>query len=138
MVHQQGATVDREPAHRDVWSAAGGCQADKYVLLDTTRLDVFAMDAFTLRWVKVELTVGIDPHSRCDRAAVDADVDEVDRRDFGGVRAFQPAAVPAPGGFVAVSRCSVRVGGAGGQARRAGRGASAGDSRGRSREDLCI
>jgi hypothetical protein len=29
---------------------------DEYVLLDTTRLDVFAMDPVTLRWVQAELT----------------------------------------------------------------------------------
>ena len=30
----------------------------EYLLLDTTRLDVFAMDPVTLRWVQAELTVG--------------------------------------------------------------------------------
>jgi transposase InsO family protein len=37
----------------------------EYLLLDTTRLDVFAMDAITLRWVQAELTVGIDLYTRC-------------------------------------------------------------------------
>jgi hypothetical protein len=34
-------------------------------LLDTTRLDVFAMDAVTLRWVQAELTVRLDLYTRC-------------------------------------------------------------------------
>ena len=37
----------------------------EYVLLDTTPLDVFAMEALTLRWVRVELTVALDLYSRC-------------------------------------------------------------------------
>ena len=36
----------------------------EYLLLDTTTLDVFAMDAVTLRWVGVELTVAVDLFSR--------------------------------------------------------------------------
>ena len=36
----------------------------EYVLLDTTRLDVFAMEPVTLRWVSVELTVAMDLYSR--------------------------------------------------------------------------
>ncbi|HJQ45766.1 MAG TPA: integrase [Amycolatopsis sp.] len=37
----------------------------EYLLLDTTRLDVFAMDAVTLRWVQAELTVSLDLYTRC-------------------------------------------------------------------------
>lgn len=37
----------------------------EYLLMDTTHLDVFAMDPHTLRWVGVELTVGMDWYSRC-------------------------------------------------------------------------
>jgi transposase InsO family protein len=37
----------------------------EYLLMDTTPLDVFAMDPHTLRWVGVELTVGMDWYSRC-------------------------------------------------------------------------
>jgi transposase InsO family protein len=37
----------------------------EYMLMDTTRLDVFAMDPQTLRWVGVDLTVGMDWYSRC-------------------------------------------------------------------------
>jgi len=37
----------------------------EYVLMDTTRLDVYAMDPDTLRWVPVDLTVAMDWYSRC-------------------------------------------------------------------------
>ena len=37
----------------------------EYLLLDTTRLDVFAMEPLTLRWVNLELTVALDLYSRC-------------------------------------------------------------------------
>ncbi|KPM50210.1 integrase [Frankia sp. R43] len=37
----------------------------EYVLVDTTGLDVFAMEPLTLRWVRVELTVALDLYSRC-------------------------------------------------------------------------
>jgi transposase InsO family protein len=37
----------------------------EYLLLDTTRLDVFAMEPVTLRWVRAELTIAIDLYSRC-------------------------------------------------------------------------
>jgi transposase InsO family protein len=37
----------------------------EYLLMDTTRLDVFAMDPQTLRWLGVDLTVGMDWYSRC-------------------------------------------------------------------------
>jgi transposase InsO family protein len=37
----------------------------EFVLLDTTPLDVFAMEPLTLRWVRVELTVALDLYSRC-------------------------------------------------------------------------
>jgi putative transposase len=37
----------------------------EYVVLDTTPLDVFAMEPITLRWVPVELTVAMDLYSRC-------------------------------------------------------------------------
>ncbi len=33
--------------------------------MDTTRLDVFAVDPVTLRWVQAELTVGMDWYTRC-------------------------------------------------------------------------
>jgi transposase InsO family protein len=37
----------------------------EFVLLDTTPLDVFAMEPLTLRWVRVELTIALDLCSRC-------------------------------------------------------------------------
>jgi len=37
----------------------------EYVVLDTTPLDVFAMEPVTLRWVPVELTVAMDLFDRC-------------------------------------------------------------------------
>jgi transposase InsO family protein len=37
----------------------------EYVILDTTPLDVFALDPKTLRWVRVELTVAMDWYTRC-------------------------------------------------------------------------
>ncbi|WP_328765376.1 MULTISPECIES: helix-turn-helix domain-containing protein [unclassified Streptomyces] len=37
----------------------------EYVLMDSTRLDVFAFDPFTLRWVQAELTVAMDWYTRC-------------------------------------------------------------------------
>jgi transposase InsO family protein len=36
----------------------------EYLLLDTTTLDVFAMDPVTLRWVGLELTIAVDLYSR--------------------------------------------------------------------------
>jgi transposase InsO family protein len=37
----------------------------EYMLIDTTRLDVFALDPVSLRWVQAELTVGMDWYTRC-------------------------------------------------------------------------
>ncbi len=37
----------------------------EYVLMDTTRLDVFALDPMTLKWVNCELTVAMDWYTRC-------------------------------------------------------------------------
>ncbi|MGW4517705.1 helix-turn-helix domain-containing protein [Streptomyces sp. NPDC004393] len=37
----------------------------EYLLMDTTRLDVFAFDPLTLRWVQAELTVAMDWYTRC-------------------------------------------------------------------------
>lgn len=37
----------------------------EYLLMDSTRLDVFAMDPLTLRWIQAELTVGMDWYTRC-------------------------------------------------------------------------
>ncbi len=37
----------------------------EYVLMDTTRLDVFALDPVTLRWMQAELTIAMDWYTRC-------------------------------------------------------------------------
>lgn len=37
----------------------------QYLLMDSTRLDVFGLDPMTLRWVQVELTVAMDWYTRC-------------------------------------------------------------------------
>ncbi|KZS67291.1 transposase [Mycobacterium kansasii] len=37
----------------------------EYLLMDTTRLDVFALDPVTLQWVQAELTIGMDWYTRC-------------------------------------------------------------------------
>ncbi|MBT2458636.1 DDE-type integrase/transposase/recombinase [Streptomyces sp. ISL-86] len=37
----------------------------EYIVLDTNRLDVFAMEPVTCRWVQCELTVAMDLYSRC-------------------------------------------------------------------------
>ncbi|WP_041297794.1 Mu transposase C-terminal domain-containing protein [Mycobacterium sp. MOTT36Y] len=37
----------------------------EYLVMDSTRLDVFALDPITLKWVSVELTVAMDWYTRC-------------------------------------------------------------------------
>lgn len=37
----------------------------EFLVMDTTRLDVFALDPITLKWVNVELTVAMDWYTRC-------------------------------------------------------------------------
>lgn len=37
----------------------------EYLILDTTRLDVFGLDPTTMRWMQVELTVAMDWYTRC-------------------------------------------------------------------------
>jgi transposase InsO family protein len=37
----------------------------EYLVMDSTRLDVFALDPVTLKWVCVELTVAMDWYTRC-------------------------------------------------------------------------
>ncbi|WP_405885627.1 helix-turn-helix domain-containing protein [Streptomyces sp. NBC_01136] len=37
----------------------------EYLLMDTTRLDVFAFDPLTLKWVQAELSIGMDWYTRC-------------------------------------------------------------------------
>jgi transposase InsO family protein len=62
-----GGKARREIAGRPA-APYGRLQATRpgeYLLLDTTRLDVFAMDPVTLRWVQCELTAGMDLYDRC-------------------------------------------------------------------------
>lgn len=40
-------------------------RAGQYILLDTSPLDVFAMDPLTLRWVGMQLTLALDLGTRC-------------------------------------------------------------------------
>jgi len=58
--------------NRDIADRPGGAygklrptRPGEYLLMDTTRLDVFALDPVTLRWVQAELTVGMDWYTRC-------------------------------------------------------------------------
>ena len=58
--------------NRDIASRPGGVygkllptRPGEYLLMDTTRLDVFALDPMTLRWVQAELTVAMDWYTRC-------------------------------------------------------------------------
>jgi transposase InsO family protein len=62
-----GAKAKREIAGRPAapYGRQRACRPGEYVLLDTTRLDVFAMEPVTLRWVQAELTVALDLYDRC-------------------------------------------------------------------------
>lgn len=55
--------IDQRPArpYRNLPCTRPG----EYVYLDTTPLDVFAMDPVTLRWLPVHLTVAMDRYTRC-------------------------------------------------------------------------
>lgn len=50
---------------REVFGRLRPTRPGEYVLMDTTRLDVFGLDPVTLRWVNCELTVAMDWYSRC-------------------------------------------------------------------------
>ncbi len=62
-----GTKAKREIAGRPAtpYGRLRAMRPGEYVLLDTTRLDVFAMDPVTLRWVQAELTVAMDVYDRC-------------------------------------------------------------------------
>src|ERR1035438_8651676 len=62
-----GAKARREIAGRPAapYGRLAATRPGEYLLLDTTRLDVFAMDPVTLRWVQAELTVAMDLFDRC-------------------------------------------------------------------------
>ena len=62
-----GAKARREIAGRPAapYGRLRATRPGEYLLLDTTRLDVFAMDPVTLRWVQAELTIAMDLYDRC-------------------------------------------------------------------------
>lgn len=63
-----GATKAKRSIAKRPHGAYGRLRATRpgeYLLLDTTPLDVFAMEPVTLRWVRVELTVALDLFTRC-------------------------------------------------------------------------
>ncbi len=55
--------IAERPQH--VYGRLRPARPGEYVLMDTTRLDVWAMDPMTLQWLQVELTVAMDWYSRC-------------------------------------------------------------------------
>jgi transposase InsO family protein len=62
-----GTKAKREIAGRPAapYGRLRAMRPGEYLLLDTTRLDVFAMDPVTLRWVQAELTAVMDLYDRC-------------------------------------------------------------------------
>ncbi|MFD6312013.1 helix-turn-helix domain-containing protein [Streptomyces nigra] len=58
---------NRDIAHRPegVYGKLRPTRPGEYLLMDTTRLDVFAFDPLTLKWVQAELTVAMDWYTRC-------------------------------------------------------------------------
>ncbi|QZY47082.1 DDE-type integrase/transposase/recombinase [Mycolicibacterium austroafricanum] len=50
---------------KEVYGKLAPMRPGEYLLMDTTRLDVFAMDPHTLTWINAELTVAMDWYSRC-------------------------------------------------------------------------
>jgi transposase InsO family protein len=62
-----GTKAKREIAGRPAapYGRLRAMRPGEYLLLDTTRLDVFAMDPVTLRWVQCELTIAMDLYDRC-------------------------------------------------------------------------
>ncbi|MDU8998452.1 transposase [Streptomyces mirabilis] len=50
---------------RGVYGKLRPTRPGEYVLMDTTRLDVFAFDPVTLRWMQAELTIAMDWYTRC-------------------------------------------------------------------------
>ncbi|WP_234791524.1 helix-turn-helix domain-containing protein [Mycolicibacterium mucogenicum] len=71
--HQQRALFDKSAArNRDIaarptrsYGKLHPTRPGEYMLMDTTRLDVYAMDPNTLLWVNAELTVVMDWFTRC-------------------------------------------------------------------------
>jgi hypothetical protein len=54
--------ADRPP---EVYGRLRATRPGEYVLLDTTRLDVFAMEPVTCQWVQCDLTAAMDLYDRC-------------------------------------------------------------------------
>lgn len=54
--------ADRPP---QVYGRLRATRPGEYVLLDTTRLDVFAMEPVTCQWVQCDLTAAMDLYDRC-------------------------------------------------------------------------
>ena len=50
---------------QEVYGRLRATRPGEYVLLDTTKLDVFAMEPVTCRWVQAELTAAMDLYDRC-------------------------------------------------------------------------
>lgn len=66
--HAFGSAKNRQSVAERPSAPYGRLRATRpgeYVVLDTTPLDVFAMEPVTLRWVPVELTVAQDLFTRC-------------------------------------------------------------------------
>ncbi|GID29144.1 Mu transposase C-terminal domain-containing protein [Paractinoplanes brasiliensis] len=63
----KAAKRNREIAERPrgVYGKLRPTRPGEYVLMDTTRLDVFGLDPVTLQWLQVELTVAMDWYTRC-------------------------------------------------------------------------
>jgi transposase InsO family protein len=63
-----GSAKSRRSVHERPAGAYGRLLATRpgeFVVLDTTPLDVFAMEPVTLRWLPVELTIAMDLFTRC-------------------------------------------------------------------------
>ncbi|MFJ4513355.1 helix-turn-helix domain-containing protein [Streptomyces sp. NPDC088816] len=62
-----GAKRNRDIADRPdgVYGKLRPTRPGEYLLMDSTRLDVFAFDPMTLRWVQAELSVSMDWYTRC-------------------------------------------------------------------------
>jgi transposase InsO family protein len=56
-------SIDNRP--KGVFGKLVATHPGEYVILDTNRLDVFAMEPVTCRWVQCELTVAMDLYSGC-------------------------------------------------------------------------
>lgn len=60
---QRNRDVAKRPSHE--YGKLRPTRPGEYLVMDSNRLDVFALDPVTLRWVRLELTVSMDWYSRC-------------------------------------------------------------------------